>query len=156
MSEQDRRIAEAIEREQGRLRNFIRKRVPDREDVEDVLQDVFFEMAWATRKPFERGGRVGQNRVDADAQLVGTLLRVRPRPRLMAMTPNSGVFGDTARTSQISSSSAVTIAPAAVSRWPDATSTTSVRTRSGPSHRRAARCCLTLRAHSRTAPRCVA
>jgi hypothetical protein len=44
MSEQDRRIADAIEREQGRLRNFIRKRVPDRRDVEDVLQDVFFEL----------------------------------------------------------------------------------------------------------------
>jgi hypothetical protein len=37
MSEQDRRIAEAIEREQGRLRNFIRKRVPDRRDVEGVV-----------------------------------------------------------------------------------------------------------------------
>ena len=42
MSEQDRWIAEAIEREQGRLRNFIRKRVPDRRHVAGVLQDVFF------------------------------------------------------------------------------------------------------------------
>ncbi len=49
MSEQDWRIAEAIEREQGRLRNFIRKRVPDRRDVEDVLQDVFFELVEAYR-----------------------------------------------------------------------------------------------------------
>jgi len=69
MSEQDRRIAEAIEREQGRLRNFIRKRVPDRRDVEDVLQDVFFELVEAYRlmKPIEEVGawlfRVARNRI---------------------------------------------------------------------------------------------
>jgi RNA polymerase sigma factor (sigma-70 family) len=69
MSEQDRRIAEAIEREQGRLRNFIRKRVPDRRDVEDVLQDVFFELVEACRlmKPIEEVGawlfRVARNRI---------------------------------------------------------------------------------------------
>jgi hypothetical protein len=44
MSEQDRRIAEAVKREQGRPRSFIRKRLPDRREVEDVLQDVFFEL----------------------------------------------------------------------------------------------------------------
>ncbi len=69
MSEQDRRISEAIEREQGRLRNFIRKRVPDRRDVEDVLQDVFFELVVAYRlmKPIEEVGawlfRVARNRI---------------------------------------------------------------------------------------------
>jgi RNA polymerase sigma factor (sigma-70 family) len=69
MSEQDRRIAETIEREQGRLRNFIRKRVPDRRDVEDVLQDVFFELVEAQRlmKPIEEVGawlfRVARNRI---------------------------------------------------------------------------------------------
>ena len=69
MSEQDRRIAETIEREQGRLRNFIRKRVPDRRDVEDVLQDVFFELVEAYRlmKPIEEVGawlfRVARNRI---------------------------------------------------------------------------------------------
>jgi RNA polymerase sigma factor (sigma-70 family) len=69
MSEQDRRIAETIEREQGRLRNFIRKRVPDRRDVEDVLQDVFFEFVEAQRlmKPIEQVGawlfRVARNRI---------------------------------------------------------------------------------------------
>jgi len=69
MSEQDRHIAEAIEREQGRLRNFIRKRVPDRRDVEDVLQDVFFELVVAYRlmKPIEEVGawllRVARNRI---------------------------------------------------------------------------------------------
>ena len=69
MSEQDGRIAEAIEREQGRLRNFIRRRVPDREDVEDVLQDVFYELVEAYRltKPIEEVGawlfRVARNRI---------------------------------------------------------------------------------------------
>jgi RNA polymerase sigma factor (sigma-70 family) len=69
MSEQDRRIAETIEREQGRLRNFIRTRVPDRRDVEDVLQDVFFELVEAYRlmKPIEEVGawlfRVARNRI---------------------------------------------------------------------------------------------
>lgn len=69
MSEQDRRIAEAVEREQGRLKNFIRKRVPDRRDVEDVLQDVFFELVEAYRlmKPIGEVGawlfRVARNRI---------------------------------------------------------------------------------------------
>ena len=39
---QDQRISEAIAREQARLRNFIRKRVPDISDAEDILQDVFY------------------------------------------------------------------------------------------------------------------
>lgn len=69
MSEQDRQIAETIERERGRLRNFIRKRVPDRWDAEDVLQDVFFELVEAYRlmKPIEKVGawlfRVARNRI---------------------------------------------------------------------------------------------
>jgi RNA polymerase sigma factor (sigma-70 family) len=68
MGERDRRIAETIEREQGRLRNFIRKRVPD-VDAEDVLQDVFFELVEAYRlmKPIEQAGawlfRVARNRI---------------------------------------------------------------------------------------------
>lgn len=69
MNEQDRRIAQTIERERGRLRNFIRRRVPDREDVEDVLQDVFYEFVAAYRlmKPIEEAGawlfRVARNRI---------------------------------------------------------------------------------------------
>jgi RNA polymerase sigma factor (sigma-70 family) len=68
MGEQDRRIAETIEREQGRLRSFIRKRVPDIE-AEDVLQDVLFELVEAYRlmKPIEQAGawlfRVARNRI---------------------------------------------------------------------------------------------
>ena len=47
--EQDQRIAEVVEREQSRLRNFIRRRVPDSRDVEDILQDVFYELLEANR-----------------------------------------------------------------------------------------------------------
>jgi RNA polymerase sigma factor (sigma-70 family) len=44
------RIAGIIERERARLRNFIRRRVPNAEDVEDILQDVFYELVEANRR----------------------------------------------------------------------------------------------------------
>ena len=47
--EQDQRIADVVRREQSRLRNFIRRRVPDRWDAEDILQDVFYELVEANR-----------------------------------------------------------------------------------------------------------
>jgi RNA polymerase sigma factor (sigma-70 family) len=47
--EQDRRISEVVTREQSRLRNFIRRRVPDPRDAEDILQDVFYELVEASR-----------------------------------------------------------------------------------------------------------
>jgi RNA polymerase sigma factor (sigma-70 family) len=47
--EQDQRIADVVEREQSRLRNFIRRRVPDPRDAEDILQDVFYELVEANR-----------------------------------------------------------------------------------------------------------
>jgi RNA polymerase sigma factor (sigma-70 family) len=47
--EQDQRIEDTIEREQSRLRNFIRKRVADPLDVEDILQDVFYKLVEANR-----------------------------------------------------------------------------------------------------------
>src|SRR2546423_1850684 len=47
--EQDERIAEVVQREQSRLRNFIRRRVPDPLDVEDILQDVFYRLVEADR-----------------------------------------------------------------------------------------------------------
>jgi RNA polymerase sigma factor (sigma-70 family) len=67
--EQDQRISEAIETEQTRLRNFIRRRVPDREDAEDILQEVFYELIETYRlmKPIEQVGawlfRVARNRI---------------------------------------------------------------------------------------------
>lgn len=47
--EQDQRIAEVIKREQLRLRHFIRRRVADPRDVEDILQDVFYKLVEANR-----------------------------------------------------------------------------------------------------------
>ena len=47
--EQNRQISEAVEREKPRLRNFIRRRVADDSDVEDILQEVFYELVEAYR-----------------------------------------------------------------------------------------------------------
>ena len=47
--EQDQRVTEVIKREQSRLRNFIRMRVADPSDVEDILQDVFYKLVEANR-----------------------------------------------------------------------------------------------------------
>jgi RNA polymerase sigma factor (sigma-70 family) len=47
--EPDQRITEVVKREQSRLRNFIRRRVPDEFDAEDVLQDVFYRLVEANR-----------------------------------------------------------------------------------------------------------
>ncbi|HEV3305027.1 MAG TPA: sigma-70 family RNA polymerase sigma factor [Candidatus Sulfotelmatobacter sp.] len=49
MSEQDRQISEVIAKERSRLRNFIRKRVSGEADVEDLLQEVFYELVKANR-----------------------------------------------------------------------------------------------------------
>lgn len=67
--EQDQRISEAVSREQSRLRSFIRKRVADPGDVEDILQDVFYELVEAYRmmKPVKQVTawlfRVARNRI---------------------------------------------------------------------------------------------
>jgi RNA polymerase sigma factor (sigma-70 family) len=69
MADQDARITETIGREQGRLRSFIRRRVADEADAEDILQDVFYEFVEAYRlmKPIEQVGawlfRVARNRI---------------------------------------------------------------------------------------------
>jgi len=67
--EQDQRISEVLQREQLRLRNFIRRRVPDPRDAEDVLQEVFYELVEANRllMPIEHVTgwlfRVARNRI---------------------------------------------------------------------------------------------
>ena len=69
MREQDRQISEAVEQQRFRLRNFIRRRVADPGDVEDILQEVFFELVEAYRlmKPVEIAGawlfQVARNRI---------------------------------------------------------------------------------------------
>src|SRR5438046_255901 len=49
MNEQDRQISEIIAEERSRLRNFIRKRVPNPSDVEDIVQEVFYQLVEANR-----------------------------------------------------------------------------------------------------------
>jgi RNA polymerase sigma factor (sigma-70 family) len=69
MIEQDRQIAEVIAAERPRLRNFIRRRVADESDVEDLLQEVFYELVEAYRmlKPIDYVTgwlfRVARNRI---------------------------------------------------------------------------------------------
>ena len=67
--EQDQRISEVVKREQGRLGSFIRRRVPDPRDAEDILQDVFSSLVEANRllMPIEHVTawlfRVARNRI---------------------------------------------------------------------------------------------
>ena len=69
IAQQDRLIAAAVERDESRLRSFIRSRVLDAGDAEDVLQDVFYELIQAYRmmKPAEQVTawlfRVARNRI---------------------------------------------------------------------------------------------
>jgi len=68
-SEQNRRIGEVIQREGRKLLRFIRRRVKDQTDAEDILQEVFYELTEAYRlmKPIEEAGawlyRVARNRI---------------------------------------------------------------------------------------------
>jgi RNA polymerase sigma factor (sigma-70 family) len=68
-AEEDRHISEVIAQERARLRNFIRRRVSDEADVEDVLQDVFYKLVEANRllMPIEHVTgwlfRVARNRI---------------------------------------------------------------------------------------------
>jgi RNA polymerase sigma factor (sigma-70 family) len=68
-AEQNRRISEVIQRERRRLFLFVRKRVDNEGDAEDILQDVFYELIEAYRlmKPIEQVGswlyRVARNRI---------------------------------------------------------------------------------------------
>jgi RNA polymerase sigma factor (sigma-70 family) len=68
-AEQNRKIAAVAQRERSRLRNFVRKRVPDAGDAEDILQDVLFELVQSYRlmHPVEHAGawlyRVARNRI---------------------------------------------------------------------------------------------
>jgi RNA polymerase sigma factor (sigma-70 family) len=67
--EQDQLISQALERDQPRLRSFIRKHVADTGEAEDILQDVFYELIETYRlmKPVEHVTawlfRVARNRM---------------------------------------------------------------------------------------------
>src|SRR5512147_2955103 len=79
-AEQDQRISDAIRSESGRLRSFIRRHVPDAEDAEDLLQDVFSELVEAERlmRPVDQIGawlyRVARNRI------IDLFRKKRPEP----------------------------------------------------------------------------
>jgi RNA polymerase sigma factor (sigma-70 family) len=93
--EQDQRISEVVEREQSRLRNFIRRRVPDPRDAEDILQDVFYELVEANRllMPIEHVTgwlfRVARNRI--------TDLFRRKRPESLGEAAVAGADDELAR-----------------------------------------------------------
>ncbi len=69
LPEQNNSLSETIRQETARLRKFIRSRVPDASDAEDILQDVFYELVEADRlmEPIEQAGawlfRVARNRI---------------------------------------------------------------------------------------------
>lgn len=69
MAERDRTISEAFARRRGRLRAFIRRRVPDVDEAEDILQEVFYDLVASARlaQPIEQLGawlyRVARNRI---------------------------------------------------------------------------------------------
>ena len=107
MAEQDQRISEAANREYLRLRNFIRGRVPDAGDAEDILQDVFYELVEAYRmmKPVEQVTawlfRVARNRItdlfrrkNREAQRTGPATVTEEREAFllgdMLPSPNAG------------------------------------------------------------------
>lgn len=66
---QDEQLADVVNRERSRLRSFIRRRVPDPRDAEDILQDVFYALVEANRllMPIEHVTgwlfRVARNRI---------------------------------------------------------------------------------------------
>jgi RNA polymerase sigma factor (sigma-70 family) len=92
--EQDQRISDVVTRERSRLRDFIRRRVPDPRDAEDILQDVFYELVAANRllMPIEHVTgwlfRVARNRI--------TDLFRRKRPESLSETavtdPDGGLL----------------------------------------------------------------
>jgi RNA polymerase sigma factor (sigma-70 family) len=69
VADQDKQITEVVARERNRLRSFIRRRVSDPGDVDDILQEVFYELVEAARllQPVEQVGawlfRVARNRI---------------------------------------------------------------------------------------------
>jgi RNA polymerase sigma factor (sigma-70 family) len=84
MNEQDRQISEIIVAERSRLRNFIRRRVPDPADAEDILQEVFYKLVEANRllMPIDH--------------VTGWLFRVaRNRITDLFRKRREGTFGDT-------------------------------------------------------------
>src|SRR5262249_31947788 len=87
----DHSVAQLFLRQRGRLRDFIRKRVRDPSDADDIVQDVFYELVEAARlvKPIEEVGawmfRVARNRI---------IDLFRRQSIATAATPPAGVDAD--------------------------------------------------------------
>ena len=92
MALDDQPISEVVKREQSRLHNFMRRRVPDPRDAEDILQDVFYQLVEANRllMPIEHVTgwlfRVARNRI--------TDLFRKKRPERFSEAVVSGEEGD--------------------------------------------------------------
>src|SRR6266446_3819548 len=86
--EQDRRISEVVGREQSRLRNFIRRRVPDPRDAEDILQEVFYELVEANRLLMPIG------------HVTGWLFRVARAPQELKAGPSARPWAGPCSSSQ--------------------------------------------------------
>src|ERR1700679_175893 len=93
ITEQDKLLSQAMERDRPRLRSFIRKHVADTSEAEDILQDVFYELLEAYRfmKPIEHVTawlfRVARNRM--------TDLFRRNKPGSLNNMVSTGDGGDT-------------------------------------------------------------
>jgi RNA polymerase sigma factor (sigma-70 family) len=96
----DDQLTDLVRRERPRLRNFIRRRVPDSRDAEDILQDVFSALVEANRLlvPIDHVTgwlfRVARNRIT-------DLFRARPEDRLeledLLPSPDAGPEAEYAR-----------------------------------------------------------
>src|SRR5258708_2014765 len=134
--EQDQRISEVVKREQSRLRNFIRRRVPDPSDVEDIVQDVFYRLVEANRllMPIEHVTgwlfRVARNRI---TDLFRTKKARRSRSKICCHRPTPVLMrsmsatcflmswnlrSTNCQTSSVKSSSRTNWKGAALRRWP--------------------------------------
>ncbi len=95
MAEQNRQLSEIVAKERERLRNFIRRRVHDPSDTEDIIQEVFFELVEANRllMPIEHVTawlfRVARNRI--------TDLFRKKKPELFSDTEFNGEDGEELR-----------------------------------------------------------
>src|ERR1700730_11409543 len=94
MIEQDRQISEVVAEQGSRLRNFIRRRVPDPSDAEDIVQEVFYKLVEANRllMPIDHVAgwlfRVARNRI------TDLFRKQKPETFSEAARQDSSDFGD--------------------------------------------------------------
>ena len=94
MNEQDRKISEIIAEERARLSNFIRRRVPDQSDVEDILQEVFYELVEANRLLMPIDHVTGWLFQVARNRIIDLFRKKKPENFSDAAGKNFGTFGD--------------------------------------------------------------